>query len=53
MDYSKIPVRFMTEEEQEYFKRRARLDDNNNPPVVIDKDGNYIYDYEEEDIAKR
>ena len=39
----------MTEEEQEYFKRRARLDDNNNPPVVIDKDGNYIYDYEEEE----
>lgn len=48
-DFSKLPIRKLTEKEQEQFERRAlALDDNNEPPVIIDKNRNYVETIDEE-----
>ncbi len=50
IDFSKVPFNGkLSEEEQKEFERRALImDDTNNPPVFIDRNGNYIKEFEEE-----
>lgn len=51
IDLSQIPFGGkLSPEDQTIFERRARaLDDINDPPIVIDSDGHYTYDREEEE----